>query len=448
MKKKTYIYRRFERFWHWNQALLILFLALTGFEIHSSYKLFGYQNAVTMHNVAAWALLVLIIFAIFWHFVTGEWKQYIPTTKYIKAQIEYYITGIFRGAPHPTNKTVYNKFNPLQRLIYLGLKLIVIPVQVITGFIYLFYIYPDNPAQSFDLGNIAAIHTFGAFVLLAFVIAHVYLTTTGETPLSSIKAMITGWEVIDVDENEERMQHLNKAVEESAAGYYFLDKNGIITDVNDAWLEMYKCKDKSKIIGKHYLETRDKKHGANLKKIIEKVLKGETIAGVPCVRKCFDGSTGKHILSANPVYDDAGEIIGVEGFVLDINEAEGLSDHIYYTVRNSAAGYYRLDEKGNIVDVNDAWLRFYKYDSKDEVLGKHFSITREGEEAKKLQNVFERVMDGDIISGMIVERKCKDGSKGKHILSANPITIGNKIVGMEGFILDITGLDDKGVQQP
>ena len=439
MKRKTYIYRRFERFWHWNQALLILFLALTGFEIHSSYKLFGFQRAVVMHNVAAWALLVLIIFAIFWHFVTGEWKQYIPTTKYIKAQIEYYITGIFKGAPHPTNKTVYNKFNPLQRLIYLGLKLFVIPIQVITGFIYLFYIYPDNPAHSFDLTNVATVHTLGAFILLSFVIAHVYLTTTGETPLSSIKAMITGWEVIDVDENEERVKQLHKAVEESVAGYYRVNRDGIITDVNDAWLKMYNCKDKSKVIGKHYSVTRDKKHVADLDNVVKRVMSGETVTGIPVMRKCFDGSTGKHILSANPVIED-GEITGIEGFVLDINETEGLSDHVFYTVRNSTAGYYRLDENGNLVDVNDAWLKYYKYDSKDEVLGKHFSVTREGKELKKLQDIFDKVMSGEKISGLVAERKCKDGSTGKHILSANPITIGNKIVGMEGFIMDITDL--------
>jgi PAS domain S-box-containing protein len=442
MKRKTYIYRRFERFWHWNQALLILFLALTGFEIHSSYKLFGYQRAVVMHNVAAWALLVLIIFAIFWHFVTGEWKQYIPTTKYIKAQIEYYITRIFKGAPHPTNKTVYNKFNPLQRLIYLGLKLFVIPVQVITGFIYLFYIYPDNPAHSFDLTNVATVHTLGAFILLSFVIAHVYLTTTGETPLSSIKAMITGWEVIDVDDNEERAKQLHKAVEESVAGYYRLDKNGIITDVNEAWLDMYKCKDKSKVIGKHYSETRDKNNLPELENIVKRVLSGETITGIPVVRKCFDGSSGKHILSANPVYEN-NEIVGIEGFVLDINDSKELSDHVFYTVRNSAAGYYRLDEKGNIVDVNDSWLRLYKYDKKDEVIGKHFSFTRDAGEVENLQDVFNKIMAGEVISGMIAVRKCKDNTTGTHILSANPISIGNKIVGMEGFIMDITDIDNE-----
>ncbi len=33
--QKHYVYSSFERFWHWGQAALILFLALTGFELFS-----------------------------------------------------------------------------------------------------------------------------------------------------------------------------------------------------------------------------------------------------------------------------------------------------------------------------------------------------------------------------------------------------------------------------
>ena len=72
--KKVYVYKIFERFWHWMQALVILVLMVTGFEIHSTYNLLGYQTAVNVHNFSAWAFLVLIVFAIFWHFTTGEWR--------------------------------------------------------------------------------------------------------------------------------------------------------------------------------------------------------------------------------------------------------------------------------------------------------------------------------------------------------------------------------------
>lgn len=34
----------------------------------------------------------------------------------------------------------------------------------------------------------------GQYLMLSFLIVHVYLTTTGHTPLAHIKAMISGWE--------------------------------------------------------------------------------------------------------------------------------------------------------------------------------------------------------------------------------------------------------------
>ena len=192
------VYKAFERFWHWTQAILILFLALTGFEIHGSYQFLGYRQAVLYHNTAAIAFLCLIAFAIFWHFTTGGWRQYIPTRQFLSEQVRYYTVGIFHNAPHPTRTTPLNKLNPLQRLVYLGLKILVIPVMVVSGLLYMFFRYPQ--AKGFvmlaggQLVRIALLHTLGAFFLVAFVIAHIYLTTTGETPVSNLRAMITGYE--------------------------------------------------------------------------------------------------------------------------------------------------------------------------------------------------------------------------------------------------------------
>jgi thiosulfate reductase cytochrome b subunit len=205
-QKKVYVYQGFERFWHWNQALLIFLLAFTGFEIHSSYEFFGFETAVDIHNKAAWGFIILIVFAIFWHFTTGEWKQYIPTTKNLRAQAEFYLFGIFKNAPHPTKKTLISKLNPLQRLVYLGLKILVIPVMVFSGLLFMFYRYPQgDQIAAINIDNleiIALVHTAGAFVLLSFVAVHLYLITTGHTITSNLKAMITGWEELE-DEDED-----------------------------------------------------------------------------------------------------------------------------------------------------------------------------------------------------------------------------------------------------
>ncbi len=201
MMNREYVYRAFERFWHWAQAALILFLAVTGFEIHGPLRFFGFGQAVRLHSVAAIAFLVLIVFAIFWHFTTGAWRQYVPTWTNLRAQADYYVLGIFRNAPHPTRKTVLSKLNPLQKLVYAGLKLLVIPVVAVSGLLYMFYRYPQRHAvfglNVHALGPIALVHTAGAFLLVTFLVAHLYLMTTGRTVTSNLKAMITGYEELE-----------------------------------------------------------------------------------------------------------------------------------------------------------------------------------------------------------------------------------------------------------
>jgi thiosulfate reductase cytochrome b subunit len=197
--ERIYVFKRFERFWHWSQASLIIFMLITGFEVHGSYHLFGFGRAVELHTLSAWTLIGLWVFAIFWHFTTGEWKQYIPTMDKVVAMIKFYSVGIFTNAPHPFKATTLKKHNPLQRLAYLGVMLFIGPLLWFSGWFYLFF--SDWGAWGVDkyvsLEWVAFFHTAGAFMMLMFLIAHVYLTTAGHTPTSHIKAMITGWEEVE-----------------------------------------------------------------------------------------------------------------------------------------------------------------------------------------------------------------------------------------------------------
>lgn len=211
---KVLIYKGFERFWHWTQAALIIFLAVTGFEVHGAFDIFGFEKAAEFHRTASWLLIALLIFAIFWHITTGEWRQYIPTTRQLKDQVLYYISGIFKGAPHPTERTSLSKLNPLQRIVYLGFKIVLIPITIISGIFYLLYKTFDQNnlivIEDYPLEAIAFWHTLGAILLMIFLVVHVYMTTTGATPTSNIKAMITGYEEIDEEhtptENEKNIE--------------------------------------------------------------------------------------------------------------------------------------------------------------------------------------------------------------------------------------------------
>ena len=173
-------------------------MLLTGFEIHGSYSLLGFAKAVSYHSFAAWSLIGLWIFAIFWHLTTGEWRHYIPTTEKVLVVAQYYSSGIFRREPHPFKPSSLNKHNPLQRLTYLGILLFVSPLIWITGWLYLFHgSWTAWGLTSLRLEWVAVGHTIGAFFMLAFLISHLYLVTTGHTLTAHLKAMITGWEEID-----------------------------------------------------------------------------------------------------------------------------------------------------------------------------------------------------------------------------------------------------------
>jgi thiosulfate reductase cytochrome b subunit len=191
-----YLFKGFERFWHWSQAALITAMLVTGFQIHGYLGGFDFRTALLVHGYAAWALVTLWIFAIFWHFTTGEWKQYIPTLTKIRAMFMYYLWGIFHKAEYPFKQTPARKHNPLQRLAYLWLKLMINPLIWVSGALLLLYSYNMIALMPFGLtvSNLASAHVVAAYMMLFFFIAHVYLTTTGRTPLTYIKVMITGWE--------------------------------------------------------------------------------------------------------------------------------------------------------------------------------------------------------------------------------------------------------------
>ncbi|MGF1764264.1 cytochrome b/b6 domain-containing protein [Aliivibrio kagoshimensis] len=196
MRKTVVIFKRFERFWHWAQALLVLMLIATGLETHGVINLFGFEKSSLFHHIGGFAWITLVILIFTWIFTTGDWKQYMPDTKGMDAILRFYLHGVFVGEPHPHHMSPKNKFNPLQRIAYIAVVFIIIPVQIITGL--LFFFYPELHAAGVmeHIGVVAGIHTFCAYTVIAFLVSHLYLITLGEKLSSHMKAMVTGKEEV------------------------------------------------------------------------------------------------------------------------------------------------------------------------------------------------------------------------------------------------------------
>lgn len=200
--RKFYAFKRFERFWHWSQAALIIFMIFSGLEIHGLYQVLGFALAIDLHTTAAWALMVFWLLVLFWHMTTGEWRHYVPTRKSFVAMMMFYAVGILSGSAHPFQPSETAKHNPIQRLTYLALTIGLMPVIWVTGLLLYFYnIWPEWGIVNLVFGWVAGLHTLLAFIIMSFLVLHVYLITTGVTLTSQLRAMITGWDDIHVEEN-------------------------------------------------------------------------------------------------------------------------------------------------------------------------------------------------------------------------------------------------------
>jgi thiosulfate reductase cytochrome b subunit len=184
---------------------------LTGLIIHEPDKfgIFSFSYVVQVHNVLAAILVINAVLSLFYHLASGEIRQFIPRPRgffdQMFEQARYYLAGIFRGDPHPFEKTRRRKLNPLQQITYLAILNILLPLQILTGVLmWGAQRWPEIVGQLGGLPLLAPIHTLVSWLFATFIVAHVYLTTTGPTPLAGIRAMIMGWD--EVEPYEERPQ--------------------------------------------------------------------------------------------------------------------------------------------------------------------------------------------------------------------------------------------------
>ena len=205
--KKVYMYSVYERLWHWLQTLSIVLLLFTGLIIHKPdlFGIFSFNGMVVMHNVLATILALNAIFALFYHLASGEIRQFLPEPRGFFGQsiqqAKFYLRGIFKGDPHPFEKTADRKMNPLQQVTYVAILNVLLPLQGITGILmWGAQRWPEIANKLGGLPFLAPFHTLVAWTFASFIVMHVYLTTTGHTPLAGIRAMMMGWEDLETND--------------------------------------------------------------------------------------------------------------------------------------------------------------------------------------------------------------------------------------------------------
>ena len=210
MNEKILLYPLWLRLWHWTNALLFLVLIVTGISMHYSSPantILPFQWARLLHNTAGYLLTVAYLYFVIGNLLTPNGRQYVPTrgelADGVVRQLRYYLLGIFRGDPHPYDQSLSAKFNPLQKITYLGIMYVAAPVVIASGLLLVFPgILPDRIMNVTGILPVAVVHSAVGFFVSLFMVGHIYLASTGYTVAENYRAMITGFHFVHEHEHE------------------------------------------------------------------------------------------------------------------------------------------------------------------------------------------------------------------------------------------------------
>jgi len=195
------------RIWHWANAIGFVLMILTGLQIRylGTVQVIPFKTAVQWHNWIGFVLIANFAIWLGFYLFTDKIKVYHPELspqKHFLAtfkQMRYYGYGIFRGDPNPHHVSAYAKFNALQSVMYQIVMMLLVPAQFYTG--VLLWDVTRFSGQVEWFGGVRIVDTVHVLLFIFFcgyIIAHVYLSTLGHTPLAHFKAMITGYEEVEV----------------------------------------------------------------------------------------------------------------------------------------------------------------------------------------------------------------------------------------------------------
>jgi thiosulfate reductase cytochrome b subunit len=190
------------RVWHWSNAVLFVVLLITGLSMHYSgpdRPVVGFRMSVLIHNSAGVLLTLFYGLFLFGNLLLGNGRYYRlapgDLTYGLVRQARYYLLGIFLGEPHPFPHTAARKFNPLQKLSYLVVMFGLLPMVILAGWALFFPAHlPENLFGLTGVALWAMAHGYLGYFASLFMVVHIYLGTTGETPGSLFRLMLTGHE--------------------------------------------------------------------------------------------------------------------------------------------------------------------------------------------------------------------------------------------------------------
>ena len=128
MDRKIYLYPKWVRIWHLSFVVMFVILAVTGISMHYTGRkehaiAIDFAQAVKWHGITAILFIISYLSFVIGNILTANGKYYKPEAESLRsglrAQVKYYISGMFKKEKTPFPVNPQRKFNPLQKITYI-----------------------------------------------------------------------------------------------------------------------------------------------------------------------------------------------------------------------------------------------------------------------------------------------------------------------------------------
>jgi len=207
--KKVFLHTLTIRIWHWINALIVIALMITGIQLRApgiegiarkmAVWIPEYSMAVLIHKYIGYAMALSFLFWLLYIIASGSFRTHyilrpadLPT---LVKQALYYIFGVFQGSENPFTPTAEGKFNPLQKIAYGSVMLVITPLIVVTGILFSdIFLFRGVIDWLGGIRLLDALHVLASYLFLLNLIVHLYMCTMGHHIFDHVKAMILGFE--------------------------------------------------------------------------------------------------------------------------------------------------------------------------------------------------------------------------------------------------------------
>ena len=239
-------------------------------------------------------------------------------------------------------------------------------------------------------------------------------------------------------ESEEKYRAL---IETTGTGYVITDMQGRVVDANPEYVRLTGHQALQEILGRRFTEWTAQHDLARTAEAVRRCAELGFTRNFEIEHVNGDGKCTPIEVNATVVPAAGG--VRMVGLCRDITERKRAEkalreseERFRAIVENAPFGYYRVGKDGLWQYVNPVWERMHGLSS-EEVIGKRFEITQPPDSVGEARELVKRALAGETIVGEF-GRLTREGNTEYHSFNIQPVKHRAEIVGIEGFINDIT----------